>query len=140
MHTQFGEEGAGPGGTNTATVTAPAKKPALKKQASGLQNATAAAGMGGVGKTMMAAALVRDEEVLAAFQKICWVSVGQEPDMLALQNTLHYQLTSKPLPEDAKARATFTHLACSRAHTASDVTKHACLWTTADGSYPRGTG
>ena len=66
-------------------------------------NTTAAAGMGGVGKTMMAAALVRDQEVLAAFDKICWVSVGQEPDMLALQSTLHKQLVNKPLPDGAKA-------------------------------------
>ena len=92
-------------GANTATVTAPVMKPGAKMQASGMQNTTAAAGMGGVGKTMMAAALVRDEEVLAAFEKICWVSVGQEPNMPALLNTLHIQLTSKPLPEDAKARA-----------------------------------
>ena len=40
---------------------------------------------------MTAAALVRDEEVRAAFEKICWVSVGQEPDTPALQNTLHIQ-------------------------------------------------
>ena len=49
----------------------------------------------------MAAALVRDDEVLAAFEKICWVSLGQEPDLLALQGTLHRQLTGKPLPETA---------------------------------------
>ena len=71
---------------------------------------------------MMAAALVRDEEVLAAFEKICWVSVGQEPNMPALLNTLHIQLTSKPLPEDAKARThVHTPRIYSRAHAASDV-------------------
>ena len=59
--------------------------------------------MGGVGKTMLAAALVRDEGVLSAFNKICWVSVGQEPDTAALQQTLHRQLLNKPLPEEAKA-------------------------------------
>ena len=58
--------------------------------------------MGGVGKTLTTAAFVRDDEVRAAFDQICWVSVGQEPDMAALQNTLHRQLVNQPLPESAK--------------------------------------
>ena len=41
---------------------------------------------------MTAVALVRDEEVRANFGHICWVSVGQDPDALALQNNLHIQL------------------------------------------------
>ena len=56
--------------------------------------------MGGVGKTTMAAALVNDDEVRTAFEKICWVSVGQAPDTAVLQQTLHIQLTSQPLPRD----------------------------------------
>ena len=79
---------------SATTVTAPAKR--------GASNATAAAGMGGVGKTLTAAALVRDDEVRAAFHKICWVSVGQQPDTAALQSTLYKQLVMKPLPETAK--------------------------------------
>ena len=50
----------------------------------------------------MAAALVRDEEVRLAFDKICWVSVGQEPDAASLQQTLHIQLVGQPLSDAAK--------------------------------------
>ena len=90
---------------SVTTVTAPPKKEEASLMGfltGGLFNTTAAAGMGGVGKTMMAAALVRDGEVRAAFNKICWVSVGQEPDAGALQNTLFKQLVKKPLPDTAK--------------------------------------
>ena len=52
---------------------------------------------------MTVAALARDDEVRYAFDKICWVSVGQEPDMPALQQTLHIQLVGRPLPEAAQA-------------------------------------
>jgi len=52
-------------------VTAPARK------AHGPSNTAATQGMGGVGKTTIATALARDEEVRATFQIICWVSVGQ---------------------------------------------------------------
>merc|ERR1712196_295226 len=63
-------------------VTAPAL---AKKRGSGIggfreglaANLTSATGMGGVGKTVTVAALARDDEVRYAFDKICWVSVGQ---------------------------------------------------------------
>ena len=58
--------------------------------------------MGGVGKTLTAAALVRDEEVRSSFEKICWVSLGQEPDTPSLQQTLHIQLVGRPLSEAAR--------------------------------------
>ena len=94
---------------SVTTVTAPPKKQQGSRGIGdffGLSgNTTAAAGMGGVGKTMMAAALAHDGEVRSAFGKICWVSVGQEPDTTALQNTLHVQLTKRSLPDAAKADA-----------------------------------
>ena len=83
--------------TSATAVTAPPKKQG------DLSNTTAAAGLGGVGKTCMAAALVRDDEVRSAFDKICWVSVGQEPDTPSLQQTLHIQLINRPLSDAAKA-------------------------------------
>ena len=85
------------GGGLAATVTA--RTPGT---AAGSRTA-AAAGMGGVGKTMTAAALARDEEVREAFDKICWVSIGQEPDQPALQQTLHIQLTKRPLSDAGRA-------------------------------------
>ena len=38
--------------------------------------------------------LVQELDVRSEFDRICWVSVGQEPDMTALQQTLHYQLAA----------------------------------------------
>ena len=58
-------------------------------------------GMGGVGKTTIAAALVQDEDVRMAFDKIVWVSLGQDPDILELQNVIHHQLSNQGLPESA---------------------------------------
>ena len=49
----------------------------------------------------MAAAFVRDDEVRSAFERVCWVSVGQEPDTAALQQTLYKQLVTRVLPEAA---------------------------------------
>ena len=67
--------------------------------ASSSSSVTTAVGMGGVGKTIMAAALARDEEVRIAFDRICWVSVGQEPDVPALQQALHIQLLNRPMAD-----------------------------------------
>ena len=64
-------------------------------------NATTTVGMGGVGKTLAAAALCHDTEVGGSFECICWVSVGQDPDLLHLQNVLHRQLTKTYLPQTA---------------------------------------
>ena len=40
-----------------------------------------AVGMGGSGKSVTAAAVVRDKEVRAMFDKICFIAVGQEPQI-----------------------------------------------------------
>ena len=80
-------------GANATAVTAPPKK-------SG--NTTATNGMGGVGKTTTTVALVRDDEVRGRFDRICWVSVGQEPDTATLQQMLFKQLVTRPLSEAAK--------------------------------------
>ena len=59
--------------------------------------------MGGVGKTTSAAALMHDREVRQRFDRLCWVSVGQEPSTAALQATLFKQLVSRPMPAAAEA-------------------------------------
>ena len=43
---------------------------------------TSAHGMGGVGKTLMAVQLIRDPEIGAMFERLLWVTVGQQPDVL----------------------------------------------------------
>ena len=51
-------------------------------------------GMGGIGKTVLAAALAQDSEVRQAFPDgIYWLTIGQKPNVLDLQNQLLRQLT-----------------------------------------------
>jgi WD40 repeat protein len=51
-------------------------------------------GMGGIGKTVLAAAVAHDLEVRQAFPDgIYWMTVGQKPNLLDLQNRLLRQLT-----------------------------------------------
>ena len=46
-------------------------------------------GMGGIGKTILAAAVARDPEIQAAFEGgVFWVTVGQQPDLAALLREL----------------------------------------------------
>jgi WD40 repeat protein len=51
-------------------------------------------GMGGIGKTVLATALAHDPEVRQAFPDgIFWLTIGQKPNLLNLQNQLFRQLT-----------------------------------------------
>jgi len=51
-------------------------------------------GMGGIGKTVLASALTHDSEVRQAFPDgIYWLTIGQKPNLLDLQNQLLRQLT-----------------------------------------------
>ncbi|KAK3257174.1 hypothetical protein CYMTET_33732 [Cymbomonas tetramitiformis] len=58
-------------------------------------------GMGGIGKTMLAVALLHDTDVRAAYDVLVWVSVGQDPNLLQLQQSIHIQLTGAQLPQHA---------------------------------------
>ena len=51
--------------------------------------------MGGVGKTMLAASLMRLPEMSELFHRLLWVSVGQEPNIMQLQKTLYSKLTGR---------------------------------------------
>lgn len=45
--------------------------------------------MGGVGKTVLAAAVIQDEQIRARFRDgIVWLTLGQTPDVLTLQRRL----------------------------------------------------
>jgi len=60
----------------------------------GQSSAVGVQGMGGIGKTVLAAALAHDSEVRQAFcDGIYWLPVGQKPNLLDLQNQLLSQLT-----------------------------------------------
>jgi hypothetical protein len=67
--------------------------------ASQKRNKVGAHGMGGIGKTTIAAALVHDDAIRSSFQKIVWVSVGQEPDLRELQESIYAELTESAIPD-----------------------------------------
>ena len=56
-------------------------------------------GMGGIGKSTISAWLVRDKEVRGLFGQVVWAALGQEPNIRALQDTVHLQLTGKAFDE-----------------------------------------
>ena len=53
--------------------------------------------MGGIGKTVTGAAIVRNEEVRVHFHAIIWLPLGQSPVIAKLQNLCHMQCTGKEL-------------------------------------------
>ena len=57
-------------------------------------------GMGGVGKTTVAIKVVYDDKVRAAFEKILWASVGQDPDVRELLGSLMKQINKQTLKPD----------------------------------------
>ena len=60
-------------------------------------------GMGGLGKTTLAASVVRSTEVRAAFAKIGFVSAGQNPAILDVQRTLYSQLVGSNMEVTSSA-------------------------------------
>jgi hypothetical protein len=73
-------------------------------------------GMGGVGKTMLTAAVVRDERVRGAFENIAWIGMSQQPDLLQLQRLLYHQLHSEndKMPSKADSvESQLTELRCT---------------------------
>ena len=58
---------------------------------------TSLIGAGGFGKTTLAAALCHDEAVQTAFDEgVLWVTLGENPDLLAILNGLYRTLTDAP--------------------------------------------
>ena len=55
-----------------------------------------------MGKTTIAAAVVQSDEIRSSFEKIVWVSVGQEPDIRQLQDSMHHQLSEQHFSESVK--------------------------------------
>merc|ERR1719428_1796585 len=68
-----------------------------------LPRTTVLCGMGGTGKSLMAVLAVQSPEVRRAFAKICFATLGATPNVSALQQTLHLQLTGgEGLPENVR--------------------------------------
>ena len=67
-------------------------------------------GMGGIGKTVTGAAIVRNDDVRQHFHAIIWLPLGQTPVLAKLQNLCHMQCTagkelSPELSSDEKKEA-----------------------------------
>eukprot|EP01048_Picozoa_sp_COSAG05_P011210 COSAG05_NODE_1042_length_6066_cov_2.922742_2_plen_1109_part_00 len=60
-----------------------------------------ALGMGGIGKTVTATWLARDEDVRRHFELVVWVTLGQTPDLARMQALIHLQATGEELSPDA---------------------------------------
>jgi hypothetical protein len=95
------------GGNRSTAVTAPKSR-------------VSSQGMGGVGKTMLTAAVVRDGRVRGAFESIAWIGMSQQPDLLQLQAKLYQQLhpenelmPSKAISVEAQLRE-LSRLSCNR--------------------------
>ena len=57
-------------------------------------------GMGGIGKTVTGAAIVRDDAVRLHFHVIVWLPLGEAPVIAKLQNLCHMQCTGKELSHE----------------------------------------
>ena len=75
------------GGTRSSSVAISSTK----------KSKVATHGQGGVGKTTMAILTVHDMGVRRLFDRIGWVSVGQTPAVMTLQQALYRQLTGETM-------------------------------------------
>ncbi|QIR35378.1 hypothetical protein HCG51_00530 [Tolypothrix sp. PCC 7910] len=77
-------------------------------------------GMGGIGKTVLAIALARDEEVRKAFPDgVLWVTLGQKPQILTWQSYIAQALGDK--------QAAFTEVGLAKARLRELFAQKACL-------------
>ena len=60
-------------------------------------------GMGGVGKSTLTTWIVKEEKIRAHFETICWIPLGQTPDLAVALALLHLQLTGGGLDSDMSA-------------------------------------
>jgi DNA replication protein DnaC len=83
------------GSQQSVGITSITSAPALQHAATPPQRA-GLHGMGGIGKTVLAAALAHDTAVRAAFPDgIFWLTISQTPDLLSRQHQLAQALTGQ---------------------------------------------
>ena len=73
----------------------------------------------------MAVKIIHDDDVRAAFEKILWVSVGQEPDIRALQASLLFQINEQTLSSEVPD----DKVPCTHTDTPIQAPPHAHPWT-----------
>ena len=75
-----------------------------------------AQGMGGVGKSVITAAVLRSEEIRARFVNgIAWIGLSQKPEVLALQQSCYFQLTAEHMPKESQHSEEEQHSCLSKA-------------------------
>jgi hypothetical protein len=75
-----------------------------------------AQGMGGVGKSVITAAVVRHNEIRARFTGgIAWIGLSQQPNLLALQQGCYLQLTKEHMPKKRQSSVEEQHSCLSEA-------------------------
>ena len=84
-------------GSSVAASLAAVKAALIENKASNSVHRVVLCGPGGSGKTALAAAIVRDPNVLSCFTAAAWVTVGETPCVPALQRQLlvHWGVTKK---------------------------------------------
>ena len=112
--TDFGSSVGSSSGFSAMRCALPAGVPALPQQIrvttemkqllrnvltfdSTVSNQQGFCGMGGIGKTIVSAWIVRQPKVREAYAHICWVPLGQQPNINKAQSLLYYQLTGMQL-------------------------------------------
>ena len=60
-----------------------------------------ALGMGGIGKTVTASWIARNEDVRQHFELVIWVTLGQTPDLMRMKSLIHLQVTGDELSTDS---------------------------------------
>jgi len=89
-------------------------KVALLRDTEVRQQLKALHGMGGVGKTTAAAAVLNDDEVRERYEQMVWINVGLSPEIPFLQNLIFHQLTGSDFPSE-----------CTREHHYAAALDHA---------------
>ena len=57
-------------------------------------------GMGGIGKTVMAAWIARDPDIRKSYDLIIWLTLSSTPNVSKLHSLMHKQITGMELPDD----------------------------------------
>ena len=70
-----------------------------------IDGATVAFGMGGTGKSIAVAGLLRSPAVAEMYSRLCWIPVGQRPDLRRLLRLLEAQLRGDSAPSEDDAYA-----------------------------------
>lgn len=73
---------------------------AVSSKAATAEVKVGAFGMGGIGKTVMAAWIARDMDIRRHFEVVLWCTLSQTPNLAKLQSVLMKQASGQPIPDE----------------------------------------